>query len=191
MYHRTTLFSPATRYTSTSVGSEQQAVGARAAERFRILHCLRAPVGGLFRHVRDLSAEQARRGHAVGVVCDATAGDLLTEARLGSLEQHLVLGLFRTRMSRELGPSDVSAYFAIRQHAFKTGIDVIHGHGAKGGAYSRLVARALKGAGPGVVSCYTPHGGSLHYGPGSVVGRIYMHLERRLARATDALLFES
>src|SRR5437868_6662497 len=46
MYHRTTLFSPATRYTSTSAGSEQQAVGARASERYRILHCLRAPVGG-------------------------------------------------------------------------------------------------------------------------------------------------
>ena len=27
-------------------------------------------------------AEQARRGHAVGVVCDAAAGDPLTEARL-------------------------------------------------------------------------------------------------------------
>ena len=28
----------------------------------RILHCLRAPVGGLFRHVRDLAREQARQG---------------------------------------------------------------------------------------------------------------------------------
>jgi glycosyltransferase involved in cell wall biosynthesis len=185
------LFSPATRYTSTSAGSEQQAVGARASERYRILHCLRAPVGGLFRHVCDLSAEQARRGHAVGVVCDAVASDPLTEARLRGLEQHLALGLFRTRMSRELGPSDISAYFAIRHHAFKTGFDVIHGHGAKGGAYSRLVARALKRAGLGVVSGYTPHGGSLHYRPTSVAGRIYMHLERRLAGATDALLFES
>jgi glycosyltransferase involved in cell wall biosynthesis len=152
---------------------------------------LRAPVGGLFRHVCDLSAEQARRGHAVGVVCDAVASDPLTEARLRGLEQHLTLGLFQTRMSRELGPSDISAYFAIRHHAFKTGVDVIHGHGAKGGAYSRLVARALKSAGLDVVSCYTPHGGSLHYRPASVAGRIYMQLERRLAGATDALLFES
>jgi glycosyltransferase involved in cell wall biosynthesis len=185
------LSSPATRYTSTSAGSERQAVGARAGERYRILHCLRAPVGGLFRHVCDLSAEQARRGHAVGVVCDAVASDPLTEARLRGLEQHLALGLLRTRMSRELGASDISAYFAIRHHAFKTGIDVIHGHGAKGGAYSRLVARALKRAGLGVVSCYTPHGGSLHYSPTSVTGAIYMQLERRLGRTTDALVFES
>ena len=94
------------------------------------------------------AAEQARRGHKVGVVCDAVASDRLTEARLRALEPHLALGLFRTRMSRELGISDVSAYFAIRRHALATGIDVIHGHGAKGGAYSRLVAGAMKRAGP-------------------------------------------
>src|SRR5205809_5899743 len=155
MFHRTTWSNPATRFTSTSAGSEPRRARGPARGRYRILHCLRAPVGGLFRHVCDLSAEQARRGHAVGVVCDAAASDPLTEARLRGLEQHLALGLFRTRMSRELGPSDISAYFAIRRHIFKTGFDVIHGHGAKGGAYSRLVARALKRAGLGVVSCYT------------------------------------
>ena len=54
-------------------------------QNLRILHCLRAPVGGLFRHVCDLAAEQARRGHAVGVVCDAVAQDPLTEQRLAAL----------------------------------------------------------------------------------------------------------
>jgi glycosyltransferase involved in cell wall biosynthesis len=124
-------------------------------------------------------------------VCDAVASDRLTEARLRALEPQLALGLFRTRMSRELGASDISAYFAIRRHALATGIDVIHGHGAKGGAYSRLVAGSMKRAGLDVVSCYTPHGGSLHYSATSVTGAIYMQLERWLGRATDALLFES
>ena len=36
-----------------------------------ILHVLRAPVGGLFRHVCDLARGQAARGHQVGVVADA------------------------------------------------------------------------------------------------------------------------
>src|ERR1700674_845708 len=160
MFHPTTWSSPATRFTSTSVGCEQGR-RSRAGGCYRILHCLRAPVGGLFRHVCDLSIEQSRRGHGVGVVCDAASGDALTESRLGALERHLSLGLLRTSMSRELGLRDVSAYLAIRDHAFDLEIDVIHGHGAKGGAYSRLVARALMGAGRGVVSCYTPHGGSL------------------------------
>src|SRR5258708_19374619 len=112
MYHRTTSFNPATRFTSTSAGSEHHDSGVRARGSYRILHCLRAPVGGLFRHVRDLSAEQARRGHAVGVVCDAVASDPLTAARLRALEPQLALGLFRTRMRRELAPNDVPAYFS-------------------------------------------------------------------------------
>jgi glycosyltransferase involved in cell wall biosynthesis len=148
-------------------------------------------VGGLFRHVRDLSREQARRGHSVGVVCDAAVGDRLTEAQLGALEAHLRLGLARVPMSRELGLRDLSAYLSIRRRAAGLSLDVIHGHGAKGGAYSRLVARALKRAGAAVASCYTPHGGSLHYHPGTLAGGIYMHLERNLAGATDALIFES
>jgi hypothetical protein len=55
------------------------------SERFRILHCLRAPVGGLFRHVVDLSAAQAARGHAVGLIMDSTTADRLTEERLARL----------------------------------------------------------------------------------------------------------
>jgi glycosyltransferase involved in cell wall biosynthesis len=157
----------------------------------RILHCLRTPVGGLFRHVIDLSTEQARRGHLVGLVCDATSGDALTEKRLEGLVPHLALGLFRTAMGREIGWRDVPAYRAIRAHASRTCIDVLHGHGAKGGAYARLTARSLKQAGLPVVSCYTPHGGSLHYHPASIAGRAYMALERQLARHTDALVFES
>jgi len=141
--------------------------------------------------VCDLAVEQARRGHAVGVVCDAACGDALTTSRLAALEPHLALGLFRTPMAREVGPRDIAAYLAIRDRAMSLGIDVIHGHGAKGGAYSRLAARALKRAGRRIVSCYTPHGGSLHFDPATPAGWIYMRLERRLANFTDALVFES
>lgn len=148
-------------------------------------------MGGLFRHVCDLSVEQSRRGHLVGVVCDAAVGDALTEARIAALEPHLALGLRRTPMSRDLGLSDIGAYAFTRHLAESLGIDVIHGHGAKGGAYSRLVARAMKRSGVRLVSCYTPHGGSLHYHPATLQGAIYMRLERWLARATDALVFES
>ena len=39
-----------------------------------VLHVLRAPVGGLFRHVLDLAREQAARGCRVGVVADSLTG---------------------------------------------------------------------------------------------------------------------
>ena len=141
--------------------------------------------------MRDLAVEQARRGHAVGMVCDAASGDALTEGRLEALVPYLAMGLARIPMSREIGPRDVSAFFAIRERTSKFAFDVIHGHGAKGGAYSRLVAGALRRTGENLVSCYTPHGGSLHYHPATLAGRVYMRLERQLARSTDAIAFES
>ena len=174
-----------------NVGFETGQPTAWPASRFRILHCLRAPVGGLFRHVCDLTAEQAQRGHAVGAVCDANAEDRLTAQRLERLEQHLALGLVRLPMSRQIGVADVTAYLAIRKLVDKLNIDVIHGHGAKGGAHARLIAGSLKASGVPIACFYTPHGGSLHYHPKSGVGRLYMAIERRLAPATDALIFES
>ena len=39
-----------------------------------ILHVMRSPVGGLFRHVVDLAREQTARGHRVGIIADAAAG---------------------------------------------------------------------------------------------------------------------
>ena len=43
---------------------------APATEKLRILHVLRAPLGGLFRHVLDLARAQIERGHAIGLVTD-------------------------------------------------------------------------------------------------------------------------
>jgi glycosyltransferase involved in cell wall biosynthesis len=174
-----------------NAGSNSAQYAEGAVSQFRILHCLRAPVGGLFRHVCDLTAELARRGHAVGAVCDAGPSDELTSRRLKRLEQHLALGLHRMPMSRQLGFADLAAYRGIRNLVDTLGVGIIHGHGAKGGAYARLVGRSCKRAGRKVACLYTPHGGSLHYAPSSGAGRLYMALQRTLARTTDAVIFES
>jgi len=157
----------------------------------RILHCLRSPVGGLFRHVRDLASEQARRGYEVGILCDDTATDSLTESRLAELDEAITLGVHRVSMSRGLGLSDFSAFMATRRLLQTLGIDVAHGHGAKGGAHARLAARSLKRAGHSIITTYTPHGGSLNYNPGTAAARVFMGLERQLISATDGLIFES
>ncbi|MEO0799605.1 MAG: glycosyltransferase family 4 protein [Pseudomonadota bacterium] len=161
----------------------------------RILHVLRAPVGGLFRHVRDLATEQASRGHAIGVLCDASTSDSLTEQRLSDLSEHLALGLHRINMPRGLGLGDVAATQATKKLIAIHGCDVVHGHGAKGGAYARLAVGGSTAtermSQTEARAYYTPHGGSLHYAPSSVQGRIFMALEQRLSRATSGLIFES
>ena len=63
--------------------------------------------------------------------------------------------------------------------------DVMHGHGAKGGAFVRLMPA------PRAIRVYTPHGGSLHYGRNTLRGTVYGALERILMRRTELFLFES
>ena len=157
----------------------------------RILHCLRAPIGGLFRHVHDLAKGQAELGLQVGVICDAETGGKNAAQDLERLSEFCSLGVARVAMARQIRPSDFKAYRQVKRRAANLDIDVFHGHGAKGGAYARLAARALKRKGKRVGAFYTPHGGSLHHPPTTMTGRIYVNAERRLARLTDGLIFES
>lgn len=157
----------------------------------RILHCLRSPVGGLFRHVRDLASEQARRGYDVGILCDDNAKDSLTEARLAELDRTISLGVHRTSMARGLSISDISAFRATRDLIQALQINVAHGHGAKGGAHARLAGRALRRSRQHVTTIYTPHGGSLNYQPGTLAAMMFLRLERQLIPATDGIVFES
>jgi glycosyltransferase involved in cell wall biosynthesis len=149
-----------------------------------ILHVFRAPVGGLFRHVVDLVRGQATAGHRVGIIADASTGGARAEAALAELAPLLALGMRRVPMSRHLGVRDVTAVRRVAQAIAARGADVIHGHGAKGGAYARL-------AGTRALRAYTPHGGSLHFDPRSPVGFVYLTLERTLLPRTDLILFES
>lgn len=130
-------------------------------------------------------------GHRVGVVCDSTSGGQIADDALRKLEPRCTLGIHRIAMSRQIGVRDVLAYRAARQIAADAEADILHGHGAKGGAYARLAARALKRRGHPTRAYYTPHGGSLHYSPETFQGRLFLNLERRLEPMTDGLIFES
>jgi glycosyltransferase involved in cell wall biosynthesis len=152
----------------------------------RILEVLRAPVGGLFRHVADLTVELAARGHDIGIVAD-TMGDARTDEKLAALAPAARLGIHRLPMPRLLGPADLTTPLAIRRLARRLDIEIVHGHGAKGGFAARLVRMA----GGGKAALYTPHGGVLHYPPASLQGRLFRALERGLLGRTDAVIFES
>jgi glycosyltransferase involved in cell wall biosynthesis len=155
-----------------------------------IIHCLRAPVGGLFRHVCDLAGEQAARGHAVGLIADSRSGGIEAERMFDKLAPSCSLGILRIPMGRLPGPGDLSAIARIARHVSDRAADVLHGHGAKGGAYARLAGSRIR-RNDRPLRVYTPHGGSLHYAPHSIAGRLYLGLERILLARTDLLIFES
>ncbi len=65
---------------------------------------MRAPVGGLFRHVMDLAREQKARGHAVGIIADKSAADASDRrTACASIEPALKLGLHLVPMGRQPG----------------------------------------------------------------------------------------
>lgn len=151
----------------------------------RILQVLRSPVGGLFRHVADLTRALAARGHLVGIVVDELTGDALTADRLAALSPHAALGIHPMAMPRLLGPGDFAVPFSLRALNKRLEVDVLHGHGAKGGLHARLARRAHQ------VAIYTPHGGVLHFSPRSPAGRAFMTIERALVGRSDTIVFES
>ncbi len=68
----------------------------------------------------------------------------------------------------------------------KKGVDLVHGHGAQGGVYARILGKLL-----GAKVLYTPHGGSLHEMHGKIKNKIYALIEKFLYFFTDLFIFES
>jgi glycosyltransferase involved in cell wall biosynthesis len=155
----------------------------------RILHCFRSPVGGVFRHVRDLIDEHVAAGHDVGIICDITTGGDYEDQLFRELEPKLALGLNRIAINRSVTPGDIKTLFQSYQHIKTLQPDIIHGHGAKGGAIARVIGTMLRVSKQRVARLYSPHGGSLHFDKASLKGRVFFRAERMMERFTDALCF--
>lgn len=157
---------------------------------FRILHCLRPLDGGLFRHVHDLALGQAEMGAEVGIVCDSGPSGRELDVALSRLKDNCALGVTRIPMTQKLGFDDWTVSRKIAKLGRKLDIDVLHGHGIKGGVFARLAGRKLREK-KGTKVVYTPHGGVLLNSPSTLSGKFHFALERRLARMTDGIIVES
>nr|CAD6418676.1 glycosyltransferase family 1 protein [Rhizobium sp. Q54] len=159
------------------------------SRKLRILHCFRSPIGGIFRHVRDLVEEHRALGHDVGILCDSTTGGSHEDRLFDAIYPKLSLGLTRIPMRRAIAPSDIPALYRSYQHIKSLRPDILHGHGAKGGALARLIGSALRANSSRVARLYSPHGGSLHFDTATLSGSIVTRLERLQERFTDTLVF--
>jgi len=152
----------------------------------RVLHAVRAPVGGIFRHILDLANGQVDRGHHVGIIADSLTGGERAEAALAEIAPRLQLGVHRLAIRRQPSPTDAMAWARFRRLVGRLKPQVLHGHGAKAGAFIRLKSHSRT-----TIRVYTPHGGSLHYPLNTFKGALYGRLERALMNRTDLFLFES
>jgi glycosyltransferase involved in cell wall biosynthesis len=157
-----------------------------ADQPLRILHAVRTPVGGIFRHILDLANGQVDRGHQVGIVADSLTGGERAAAALAEIAPRLALGVHRFSIRREPGPSDLMVWRKFARLIGQVRPDVLHGHGAKAGVLFRLRQRTKD-----IIRGYTPHGGSLHFSPSALPGAVYSRIERAMMNRTDLFLFES
>lgn len=158
-------------------------------KRLRIIHCFRSPVGGIFRHVRDLVIEHSKGGHEIGILCDNLTGGEYEERQIRELMPYLALGVVRMPIQRSITFSDMGALWRSFKEIRSLRPDVLHGHGAKGGAIARLTGTGLRVNRYCVARLYTPHGGTLHYDRYSLTGQVALTLDRLLELFSDMVLF--
>lgn len=143
-----------------------------------------ACLGGLGRHVVELSLQLAKLGHRVHVLYCPGRMDAVFETFLANASSN---GIDATKleMRRNVGVRDVNLVRNARSWIKRNGPwDVVHGHSSKGGAIARIAGRRL-----GAVTVYTPNA-MVTMDPklGSRKRRIFGLIERRLGRLGDALI---
>lgn len=136
---------------------------------------------GTLRLVQKLSSREFEST----IICgeqSSNEGDLLSNAADGGFETIIV-----PELVREIDPLiDLRAFYALVRVFKRKKFDIVHAHGSKAGAIGRLAASVC-----GVpIILYTVHGWGLKAG-GLMVRVIFRTIERALARASTALLFQT
>jgi glycosyltransferase involved in cell wall biosynthesis len=147
-----------------------------------IVHILRAPVGGIRKHVVDIL--EAFGGLNVEQIFITNLRE--ADKDLSHLNMLPNLKIYNINIFDKPSIDDIINIYKIYFLLRKFNIDVIHGHGAKGGVYARILGLFF-----GTRAFYTPHGGSLHRVFGKVKSVIYDSLEKILAPLTTKFIFES
>lgn len=157
-------------------------------EPLSIVHAIaRLNVGGAALHVIELAARQQARGHRVAIVAGSLApGEESMEYLAHDLDVPVV-GLPALR--RELSPrSDYVAVRELRRTVRMRDADVLHTHTSKAGATGRIAASLPGGGGRPRATVHTFHGHVLSGYFDSRRERVFVHVERFLARRTGAIV---
>ncbi|MFA6433311.1 MAG: glycosyltransferase [Elusimicrobiales bacterium] len=154
--------------------------------KIRVLQILGAPTGGIRKHVHSLLF-----GLDSGVFEQSYtfSNNLLDEGfkkdypRLAELLRGRLL---EQDIRKRPAPGDLRNLLRLVKFVRDNKIQIVHGHGAKGGAYARLLKLFCN-----VKTVYTPHGGSVHKMFSRPEEFVYTAAEKFLFRLTDYFIFES
>jgi len=149
----------------------------------KVLQIVGDPVGGIRKHVHDI---------IMGLDTDfdlyyisSNHGDKKYTQDVDKIHS-IVVKLCKLHIAKKPSIHDLVNVFKIYQFIRSNNIDVVHGHGAKGGVYARISGRLA-----GCKVIYTPHGGVVHNMFGRTESILYKVVESCLCYFTDLLIFES
>ena len=151
----------------------------------KIVQIVRAPKGGIRKHIEDIFIGLCDSKYENYLVTNEDDCDLA----YSNFKSKKILkeeNIFHFNILDSPSPVDFWNIFKIYQQLKNSNIDIIHGHGAKGGLYARIVGLML-----GAKVFYTAHGGSLHPMHGTLKNILYKVIEKFLYYFTDKLIFES
>lgn len=147
-----------------------------------VVQILRAPAGGIRKHVLDILDNLSNDNLKQIFVTNIKDSDVDLEY----LRNNKNIEMFHVDILESPGIKDLKNLILIYKILSDKKVDVLHGHGAKGGLYARILSIFMR------AKCiYTPHGGSLHRVHGRLKNVIYDLIERFLMLFTDIFLFES
>jgi glycosyltransferase involved in cell wall biosynthesis len=144
-----------------------------------IVQILRAPIGGIRKHVFDILEYFSDKNVELVFITNIDDSD-------AKIPAYSNLKTFNITIKDKPELNDLFNLIKIYKILKTFNVDVIHGHGAKGGIYARVLAFLL-----GAKCIYTPHGGSLHRVYGKVKNKIYDLVELFFVPFTNIYLFES
>ena len=98
--------------------------------------------------------------HPVELAPGVEPSDALTAERLGALAPLCALGIHNFPMPRTIGTGDLTTPIKVRRLAIALDVEVLHGHGAKGGVNAITASLAFEYSGQGIRVCGIAPGGT-------------------------------
>lgn len=154
--------------------------------KIHVLEIVGSQVGGIRKHVHSILFKLDERNFKFSYAYSTVTCDAKFYADLEKIASYIEGGLVPLVMNRQPSLRDVINLLKIGWYLAKNDVDIVHGHGAKGGFYARILGRLF-----GIKTIYTPHGGTAHNMFSPLGNALYTAIEKTLFYWTDYFLFES
>jgi glycosyltransferase involved in cell wall biosynthesis len=148
-----------------------------------VLHVVGDSVGGIRKHVHDVIFglnDEFNFFYICSTKIDETFKKDFSEI------SRFTVDFMQLNIVKKPALSDIYNIIRILYFVKKNKINIIHGHGAKGGLYARIVGMFTN-----VKVCYTPHGGIVHSMFNRYEEFLYSKVEKFLIPRTTQFIFES